>query len=82
MIPKPEVGFCQKARELCEIPLTATKGHEEGKGGGRDRDSSYCRGWKMPENQSFGPAGRFIVTGMQISDEGRIMNKAPVRSSQ
>ena len=36
----------------------------------------------MPENQSFGPAGRFIVTGMQISDEGRLMKKAPVKSSQ
>lgn len=36
----------------------------------------------MSENRSFGPAGRLIVIGAQISDERRIMNKAPVKSSQ
>lgn len=29
MVPKPEVWFCQKAKEVCKVPLTATKGSEE-----------------------------------------------------
>lgn len=39
MIPKPEVWFCQKAREVCKIPLTATKESEEAWNEKRDTDN-------------------------------------------
>ena len=77
-----KLGSAKKPKSSVKSPSRQQKGVGEGMGRGRDTDNKYCRRWKMPENQSFSPAGRFIVTGMQISDEGRIMNKAPVKSSQ
>lgn len=72
----------QRTREVCKIPFTTTKGSKEA---WKEKKKGYvvhlgiCM---ISENQSFSPVGRLIVIEVQISDEGRIMNKVPVKSSQ
>lgn len=72
----------QKAREVCKIPFTPTKGSKEAWKEKRKRYVVHLGICMISENQSFSPAGRLIVIEVQISDEGRIINKVSVKSSQ